>query len=62
MSDILLITFFSQSLKTRYSFNVTGHILDPYKMKEMFDLLMDETFHYKQYFTCSEYQNKAFFS
>jgi len=31
-------------------------------MKEMFDLLMDETFHCKQYFTCSQYQNKDLFS
>jgi len=52
---------FSQSLKTRYSFNVTGHILHKYKMKEVFNLLMDETFHCKRHFTCSEYQNKGFF-
>jgi len=30
-------------------------------MKGMFDLLMDETFHCKRHFTCSEYQNKGFF-
>jgi len=34
----------------------------PTKMKGMFDLLMDETFHCKRHFTCSEYQNKGFFS
>jgi len=28
----------------------------------MFDLLMDETLHWKWHFTCSEYQNKGFFS
>jgi len=37
MSQILLITFLSQSLKTRYSFNLTGHILHPHKMKGIFD-------------------------
>jgi len=31
-------------------------------MKGMFDSLMDETFHCKWYFTCSESQNKDFFS
>jgi len=45
----------------RYSFNVTGHILHQYKKKGMSDLLMDETFHCKRYFTCSESQNKGFF-
>jgi len=32
------------------------------KTKGMFDLLMDETFHYKRHFACREYQNKGFFS
>jgi len=54
MSQILWVTFFSQSLKKRYPFNVTGHILHPYKMKGMFDLLMDDAFHFKWYFTCSD--------
>jgi hypothetical protein len=59
---ILLITFFSQCLKARYSFNARGHILHPHKMKGMFGLLMDETFHCKRYCTCSESQNKGIFS
>ena len=54
MSKILWVTFSSQSLKKRYPFNVTGHILHPYKMKGMFDLLMDDAFHFKWYLTCSE--------
>jgi hypothetical protein len=34
----------------------------PIKMKGMFDLLVDDTFHFKWYCTCSESQNKDFLS
>ena len=61
-SDILLITFFPKVPQNMLFHQCNESHFTPIKMKGMSDLFMDETFWYKWYFTCSESQNKHFFS
>ena len=60
MSDILVIIFLKVPQNT-FFLQCKKFSFTPIKMKGMFDLLMDETFHCKWYFTCSESQNKDSF-
>ena len=59
-SDILLITFsFTVPQNTLFFQCKKSHFIS-IKMKEMFDLLKDDTLHCKWCCTCSESQNKEF--
>jgi len=59
MSDILLIISLTVPQNTLFLQRQKSHFI-PIKMRGMFDLSVDDTFHYKWYCTCSGSQNIYF--